>query len=324
MPDEKVKLLDTLLDEVEAVFSKRDESFEFLVESFQPALTARRVYEEISGKRLSIMDFYDFISDKRAVKANGEYLTENWRRVIPHLIPMLKDDQLVQLAEVIIDDPLVNSLTKVEHHRIRKPPILIQAFTYVCNADAYLMMANVYEHLVNTYGLNLIFAEGADGEINTAWFKAFPDDQVRKDVAKYFVRKGEITAPELVSITSDADLKLFGVEDRDLYIKLLNYETAGKKEEGVNIWDVCRVRREKILHNINMALLKYMPNVAAAEAVSVGFYSMPDLLSSTEYTVLQLRPRVDTGINWGLYHKIIRNEKTPIEEILCEHISEKK
>lgn len=91
-----------------------------------------------------------------------------------------------------------------------------------CNYEAQTNIAKIIEGLVKNNGLSFVSVEGADGAIDTSWFKAFPDAEVRKEVANYFMKKGEITGPEFLSITTDYPIKLFGAETREYYIQNLN------------------------------------------------------------------------------------------------------
>lgn len=95
-----------------------------------------------------------------------------------------------------------------------------------CNYEAQTNISKILENLIKNYGLSLVSVEGADGFIDTSWFKAFPDDDVRKEVATYFMKKGEITGPEFLSITTDYPIKLFGAETRSYYIQNLNAFTS--------------------------------------------------------------------------------------------------
>jgi len=95
-----------------------------------------------------------------------------------------------------------------------------------CNYEAQTNIAKIVENLVKNYNLSIVSVEGADGYIDTTWFKAFPDEEVRKEVATYFMKKGEITGPEFLSITTDYPIKLYGAETRAYYIENLNAFTS--------------------------------------------------------------------------------------------------
>lgn len=95
-----------------------------------------------------------------------------------------------------------------------------------CNYEAQSNIVKILESLVKNYSLKFVAVEGADGVIDTSWFKAFPDEAVRKEVADYFMKKGEITGPEFLSITTDYPVKLFGAETRSYYLQNLNAFTS--------------------------------------------------------------------------------------------------
>ncbi len=95
-----------------------------------------------------------------------------------------------------------------------------------CNYEAQSNIVKILENLIKNNNLTLVSVEGADGVVDTSWFKAFPDDEIRKEVADYFMRKGEITGPEFLSITSDYPITLFGAETRSYYIENLNAFTS--------------------------------------------------------------------------------------------------
>ncbi|MDD5439977.1 MAG: hypothetical protein PHS37_07310, partial [Candidatus Omnitrophica bacterium] len=95
-----------------------------------------------------------------------------------------------------------------------------------CNYEAQTNISKILETFSKDYSINLISVEGADGLVDTSWFKAFPDAEIRREVADYFMKKGEITGAEFLSITKDYPIKLFGAETRDLYIQNLNAFTS--------------------------------------------------------------------------------------------------
>ena len=90
-----------------------------------------------------------------------------------------------------------------------------------CNYEAQSNISKILEGFSKEYGINLVLVEGADGYIDTSWFKAFPDAEIRREVADYFMKKGEITGAEFLSITEDYPIKLYGAENRNLYLKNL-------------------------------------------------------------------------------------------------------
>ncbi|MBN1526019.1 MAG: hypothetical protein JW919_00335 [Candidatus Omnitrophica bacterium] len=108
----------------------------------------------------------------------------------------------------------------------KDPRFIINIQDAHCNYEAQSNIVKILESLIKNDKLSFVAVEGADGIIDTSWFKAFPDEDVRKEVAAYFMKKGEITGPEFLSITSDYDFRLFGAETREYYIKNLNAFTS--------------------------------------------------------------------------------------------------
>ncbi|MFH1837311.1 MAG: sugar phosphate nucleotidyltransferase, partial [Candidatus Omnitrophota bacterium] len=90
-----------------------------------------------------------------------------------------------------------------------------------CNFEAQTNINKMLEQLASECDVNMISVEGAEGIVDTAWFRAFPDAEIRKEVATYFMKKGEITGAEFFSINSDYEGTIFGAETREYYIKNL-------------------------------------------------------------------------------------------------------
>ena len=90
-----------------------------------------------------------------------------------------------------------------------------------CNYEAQSNITKILEQLTKECGISIISVEGSEGIVDTAWFRAFPDSEIRKEVATYFMKKGEITGAEFFSIISDYKGTIFGAETRDYYVKNL-------------------------------------------------------------------------------------------------------
>ncbi|MDP2929936.1 MAG: hypothetical protein Q8O01_07780, partial [Candidatus Omnitrophota bacterium] len=99
------------------------------------------------------------------------------------------------------------------------------AKTIINIQDAHASLAaqesivSILDSLVTNYDLKLVAIEGSKGYIDTSVLKTFPDDQIRKSTAKYFMKKGKLSAGEFFSITSDKEVALYGIEDKPLYME---------------------------------------------------------------------------------------------------------
>lgn len=82
-------------------------------------------------------------------------------------------------------------------------------------------IVSILDLLVTNYDLSLVAIEGSSGYIDTSILKTFPDENIRKETAKYLMRQGRMSAGEFFSITSGKPIALYGIEDKSLYNKNL-------------------------------------------------------------------------------------------------------
>jgi len=159
-----------------------------------------------------------------------------------------------------------------------------------CNFEAQNNICAMLECMINNCGLKFISLEGADGYIDTNWFKAFPDKDIRKEAADYFVKKGQLTAAEYLSITSDYPIILYGAETREYYISNYNafIKTFGVKDQ---IQDYIRQVRDilkKLKQYIYTAKLKaFDGKVGDYKDKTIGFtdFSMYLMSQCKEYGI---------------------------------------
>lgn len=123
--------------------------------------------------------------------------------------------------------PLVKSVTVPSHLGTVKEffdpgfsynpgPLIIHIQDAHCNYEAQKNMAQILDHLVNEYDLRLILVEGGSGDVSLSSFRDY-DIEAREKVAEKYMREGKMSGEEYISIVSDYDLELWGVENRGLY-----------------------------------------------------------------------------------------------------------
>ncbi|MDP3791354.1 MAG: glycosyltransferase family 2 protein, partial [Candidatus Omnitrophota bacterium] len=126
-------------------------------------------------------------------------------------------------------------------------------------------IVSILDSLVTNYDLKLVAIEGSQGYIDTSILKTFPDEEIRKNTAKYFMKKGKLSAGEFFSITSDHEVALYGIEDKPLYLE--NVEQFRK------IHDINELTRKDIASltaNLNSLKEKaYSKDLMALESNSV-------------------------------------------------------
>lgn len=98
-------------------------------------------------------------------------------------------------------------------------PLIIHVQDAHCNYEAQANINNIIDGLMKEYPdqVKLVAVEGSVGTIDTSPFAEFSDDEIKKEVADYFMRKGKITGPEFLSITGDHNFTIYGIENKDLY-----------------------------------------------------------------------------------------------------------
>ncbi|MBN1587543.1 MAG: iron-containing alcohol dehydrogenase [Candidatus Omnitrophica bacterium] len=85
--------------------------------------------------------------------------------------------------------------------------------------EAQRNASEVIAQLYETNGFELVCSEGAAGWIDTSEVSEFPYPQIRQKAADLFLRLGELTGEEYVKITRFPELKIWGIEDPELYFR---------------------------------------------------------------------------------------------------------
>ena len=95
-----------------------------------------------------------------------------------------------------------------------------------CNYEVQTNISKMLENLSKTHNINIVSVEGADGFIDISYFKALQDVEMLKKFANSSLKKGELTGAEFLAITKDYPIKLYGVENQELYDENLNVFTS--------------------------------------------------------------------------------------------------
>ncbi|MBL7069691.1 MAG: hypothetical protein ISS34_07530, partial [Candidatus Omnitrophica bacterium] len=91
-----------------------------------------------------------------------------------------------------------------------------------CNYAAQKAISNIIGHLNEEYGIDLISLEGGAGDYDLSLFTDIENEDTRGRVSDYFMKQGRVSGPEFFAINNPGKVKLYGVEDADLYIKNLD------------------------------------------------------------------------------------------------------
>lgn len=136
-----------------------------------------------------------------------------------------------------------------------------------CHYEAQMNIAKMVKLMVENYGVKLANVEGTAGLIDTKPFSAFNDRKVKMDFAEYFMKQGKITGPEYLSITSDLEFTIFGIENEDLYAENYTaYMNTLQYRDKVNAYTV------KLIQRLNALKLKmFSPDLLELDSKSTDY-----------------------------------------------------
>ncbi len=78
-------------------------------------------------------------------------------------------------------------------------------------------ITKILDNLVKNYNLSLIALEGSSDRIDTSLISSFPIEEVRQKTGQFLLKEGKISAGEFYSMVSKEPVKLYGVDDPELY-----------------------------------------------------------------------------------------------------------
>ena len=106
-------------------------------------------------------------------------------------------------------------------HKGNTDRIVIHLQDAHCNYFAQTKIADIISYLNKEYGVNVLNLEGGAGDYDLSVFTNISGQEIRREVAEYFVKKGEVNGAEFYAINNPEDVLLWGIEDKDLYLKNL-------------------------------------------------------------------------------------------------------
>jgi hypothetical protein len=90
-----------------------------------------------------------------------------------------------------------------------------------CNYAAQRSISQLLNYLTAEYGIDAVNCEGGAEDYDLSIFTSIPEKDIREKTSDYFVREGALSAAEYFAVNNPQKVKLWGVEDPDLYIKNL-------------------------------------------------------------------------------------------------------
>lgn len=103
-----------------------------------------------------------------------------------------------------------------------------------CNYAAQKSISEILNYITREYGIDAVNCEGGKDSYDLAVFTDIGDKEIREKTSDFFVREGVVSAAEYFAANNPKEVKLWGVEDADLYIKNLRIyrDSLAHKDEA--------------------------------------------------------------------------------------------
>jgi len=96
-----------------------------------------------------------------------------------------------------------------------------------------ITLEQIVNYLNEQFGTSLVALEGANGKLDSTFFRTFPNpDKVRSLMARY-MSQGEISGAAAASVTLSAKINFYGIENPELYERAIaSFKTAQAEKDS--------------------------------------------------------------------------------------------
>jgi len=144
-------------------------------------------------------------------------------------------------------------------HKGRSEKVIVHIQDAHCNEYAQHKISDLIDYLNKEYGIEVVNLEGGVGPYDLDVFTSISGEAIRREVADYFVKTGEINGAEFYAINNPEAVVLWGIENKDLYIKNLQvYRDSLKYKKAVEklLRELTHLLNNLKRHIFNQDLLK--------------------------------------------------------------------
>jgi hypothetical protein len=86
-----------------------------------------------------------------------------------------------------------------------------------CNYDAQIAIYNIINDLIDKYQLGVVAIEGSIGQLDTAPYSQRPNDRIKEEVAKYFLKSGQLDGAGFAHMMRHSGFMFWGADDMTLH-----------------------------------------------------------------------------------------------------------
>jgi len=196
----------------------------------------------------------------------------------------IKDFQLPrylgEVRDISIPEDILQSQNFIPKNRQEITVIHIQDAH--CNYDAQHSIAELVKYFSNIYGIRTINLEGGEGRYDLSIFTDIKNMEIRKKVADYFIKSGELSGSEFYAVMNPEKVELWGVENSDLYIKNLNvYRDLVKEKKTIDrlLNNLSYLLSNLKIHIFNKELIDFDTQYRAFKNDNLDFKEYIDILA---------------------------------------------
>jgi hypothetical protein len=152
-----------------------------------------------------------------------------------------------------------------------------------CNYDAQVSIYNIINELIDKYRLNVVAIEGCVGELDTAPYSKKPNDSIKENVARYFVKSGQLDGAGYAHMMRHSGFVFWGADDPALHERNVDAYKKSISAEGDNMRYYANIRG--ILEDIKQkayprALKEFDAKISAYKNETLDFSSYARYLNN--------------------------------------------
>ncbi|MCB4757007.1 MAG: hypothetical protein LHV69_08305 [Elusimicrobia bacterium] len=223
-------------------------------------------------------------------------------RFVPaHQRPQIGNSILPSLVPLLSAHGVIKDIRLAKPDRARKglePPVLVYIQDVHGQTEAQSHMASMILKLLEIQPKALVGLEGAAGKIDVEKFRR-ASSEINKEIGEFFLETDLIGGPEMAAFAAKEAPRLWGVEDRDLYLKNVEAvrQALPKKKEWLTTVEKLKIDVREKKRSIYSPALKNLDE--KAEAKESGDLSLGDYLAYLVGTAIPAKAG-SQAVNTGL------------------------
>ncbi|MFH1753734.1 MAG: hypothetical protein ABH875_06080 [Candidatus Omnitrophota bacterium] len=177
------------------------------------------------------------------------------------------------------------------------------------NYEAQKNLAAILEHLIKTYGLQVILVEGGITDKDWSYLRSWASPEERRRKAGALLKEGIISGEAYVDISTDFQLKFQGIEDKELYEKNMEAYMAVDefKKEAIEVLEALDEVLVELKKRIYTSRLRKFDE--SREAYSAGKMELIEYIGYLDEVAAREKLDLSSYGNFSIFFDTVRMEK---------------